>query len=89
MEAYERLMPGATDRLFRMLEQDVKTTEEQVRTHSLFMLRGQLLSFATLLGVLGIAAVVAYQGAPTAAAGLVVACVGGGALLNLFARRRK
>jgi uncharacterized membrane protein len=89
MEAYERLMPGATDRLFRILEQDVATTQEQMRDHSRFMLRGQLLSFVTLLGVLGIAAFVAYQGAPAAAATLVGVSVGGGALMNLFARRRR
>jgi hypothetical protein len=60
----------------------------QMETYERLMLRGQILSFLVMAGVLGFATYIAYAGALTAAATLVGITAGGGALLTLFARRR-
>lgn len=88
MEGYERLLPGATKRLFDLIESDVASIQTQRRAQSNFMLRGQIFTFLTVMAVLAIATYCVATDASGSAAAIVTAVIGTGTVLAFYARHR-
>jgi uncharacterized membrane protein len=88
MAAYERILAGATDRFFKLVESEAEGRRARLATQNAFALRGQALAFLLMVGAVGTAVYALACGFDKAAAWIIGAALGSGTVAALFSRKR-
>lgn len=84
---YERVLPGAAERVFTMAETEQSARHEHMRETRTFRRRGQGFAFVVMLGALLVAGIAVVLGNAVEAKWIITAALGSAAVVALTSGR--